>query len=116
MPPEPPRLRQQLLVLVPALVVFILSAEQVLRIGFLADDYYGGDAIARHAAEHPGIVDRILTTFTRRWAPDLDFWHRPMVPLSFQADYAMFGANGRLHHLSSLVLWIGIAAAAASLW
>ena len=84
-------------------------------VGFLSDDYYAGEHIARHADEHPALPDRIATTFTRRWIHKLE-WFRPLTILSCAADFGMFGANGRLHHIQNLVFWVAAAAAAAFLY
>jgi hypothetical protein len=110
-----PATGRRLLLVVPALAVFAFCARDVLRVGFLADDYHAGEVVTRHVEEHPNVFERVATTFVRRWAPDLKFWHRPMVPLSFQLDYALFGANGQVQHVSNVLLWIGVAAAAAAL-
>jgi hypothetical protein len=98
-----------------ALAAFYAVANPILQVGFLADDYFAGQGVAWHAHEHPGVLDRVVTTFTRRWSEALRFWHRPMLALGAQADYAMFGADGRRHHVTSIALWCLVAAAAGLL-
>jgi hypothetical protein len=96
------------------IAAFGLAAVQVLEVGFLADDYYAGRGVLDHAKLHPGIGERIATTFTTKWAEGLEFWHRPILALGVQADYALFGADGRRHHWVSLGLWVCVAASAAA--
>lgn len=86
-------------------ILVVLCILPALDVGFLADDFYMGDRIARARADNPGAPAAIADAFRLRWTESFDVF-RPVTILSLSLDYALFGADPSRHHLQSIALWL----------
>lgn len=88
-----------------AVALIALAIWPALESGFLADDFYMGQAILARRSADPSIFAAFQDAFVHRWASEFDVF-RPLTILSLELDYALFGANARAHHATNMVLWL----------
>src|SRR5262249_44934142 len=81
--------------------------------GFLADDYYVGERVAERAARSSDAADLVRRTFAEPWSDRFEVF-RPTVMLTIEADYALYGPDGRRHHRTNFALWCAVALASAA--
>ncbi len=88
-----------------ALAAWLAAAGPIEKIGFLADDFEVGAILHARAEREPSALPRVASLFVERIGERFQVY-RPLTILTVEADYAIFGADGGHHHLTSAVLWL----------
>ena len=83
---------------------WLAAAAPAEKIGFLADDFEVGAILQARAEREPSAFRRAASLFVEQIGERFQVY-RPLTILTVEADYALFGADGGHHHLTSGVLW-----------